>query len=112
MQAKEAKDLTKAAKDKKVKDKDDYDKLSEAEKQVIRDELIAEAQPIIDNNIRDMANAGNDTYSITTSDPLLSKMDATAIAQLTTIYTTPGQGNKYFTVTSSGEWLVFGWVEA
>jgi len=109
MQAKEAKDLTKAAKDKKVKDKSDYDKLKEAEKQVIRDKLVAAAQPVIDAAIRALCDREEERYSLPKVDPIVASMDDKAIDQLMALYTTPGTGNHKFSVTNDVGLLHFDW---
>jgi hypothetical protein len=110
MEAKDAKDLTKTAKDKKDKKKNDYDKLSEAEKQAIRDEQIAKAVKIIDSNITDAANSGTDRIFIPKNDALIRDMDAKAIEQLLLIYTTPGQGGEYFECSEDASCLRFSWL--
>jgi len=108
MNAKEVRDAVKAAKAKKVKDKDDYDKLSESAKQVIRNAQIAAATPIIDLNITEAATAGREQYTIPKSDALLSGMDDTAIAQIMAIYTVT-QGNDKIACTDVGGSLNIDW---
>lgn len=86
MQVKEAKDLTKTAKDTKAKAKDDYDKLTEGEKQVIRDAAVAKAVEIIDKNIFEASNKGEEQIVIFKTDSLIADMDSTAIEQLLANY--------------------------
>jgi hypothetical protein len=108
MNAKDVRDAVKVAKAKKVKDKDDYDKLPESSKQTIRNAQIAAATAIIDLNITEAATAGREQYTIPKSDSLLSSMDDTAIAQLVAIYTVT-QGSDKITCTDVGGVLAIDW---
>jgi hypothetical protein len=112
MEAKEAKDKTKEAKDKIIKKKDDYDKLTEPEKQVIRDDLIAKTIVIIDRNIIDVANMAGEYIVVRKDDKLLIDMDAEAITQLFTIYETPGQGGERFYCYDNGSHIRIEWGDA
>lgn len=108
MDVKELKDLVKAAKDKKVKDKDDYNKLTAAEKKAIRADLIAKATEVIDNNIKDAARRDEERYVIPKSDSLLSSMDDEAIAQLVASYNI-SKGNASMVCTDALGSLVIDW---
>ena len=113
MEAKEAKDLTSAAKASKDKKKSDYDKLKEEEKQAIRNKLVESAQLVIDAAIKDIAaNKEGTSYALPKMDPIVSGMDDKALDQLIALYTTPGTGNHKFAVTNSAGWLTFDWADA
>jgi hypothetical protein len=101
MNTKEARDLLNAAKAKKQKKKDDYEKLTEPEKQIIRDEQVAKAVEIIDRNIKDAVNNGDSHIVVWKHDKLIADMDEQAIAQLFKVYEDAGQGNDEFVCTDN-----------